>query len=160
MSNRNILLDAAITTTAVAYSIGDSIGGIIKQLPGGGRSAGTIVDVHLVDTLAQNPALTLLFFSQSPSSGTYTDNAAVSVAVADIPYYVGSVSILAADWNTVASKGFVGISTQVDVRWFVPRTDDGAMPYLYMVIVSGGTPTYGANATSLFVTLGLSADKP
>lgn len=163
MTGNQQILNAAITTTAVAYSAGDSIGGLILQNPGSRINMGRINDVKIVDTLNQKPALTIFLFNAPPSASTITDNAPFDLHANDAAKVVGVIGIAAGDYPTgdyvqVDTQGFADVTTQVDVNWSNPLqgdTTDPLVPTLWMAIVTSGTPTYGANATSLYVKLGL-----
>jgi hypothetical protein len=159
MTGRTVLLNAPITTTATPYTAGDSIGGLILQTPGQLVGTGNIESLLVVDASNQGAAFNILLFKSRPT-GTYTDNAPISIAAGDNPLIVGVIGIAAADYVTIGSEKMVDVPIMTSVDWNMPRTVD-AEPYptLFMVIVAVGTPQYGANSTSLFVTLGLDADR-
>lgn len=159
-SGENMSLRSDITTTATPYTSGDVIGGLIPLYPGGCLPGyGTVQAVNLIDTLNQKPPLTLLLFNQKPTGGTYTDNLPFAWGAGDYAKLAdgGIIGVATADFVTIASVGIAAPACQSNLRW--DSFADGSPPNVWMVIVSGGTPTYGANATSLFVTLGVVAGK-
>lgn len=150
-----VLLNAAITTSAAAYTAGDSIGGLILQKPGTRVNNGLIQDVKVLDTANQAGGFYLVFFNANPADSTITDNAAFVLHANDSGKVCGLIGVLSTDYVTINSKKWADVATQVDVNWFAPGTGDGPSPILYMAIVSIDAPSYGANATSLYITLGL-----
>ncbi len=153
-SGMNLTMRTDITTTATPYTAGDGIGGLIQLFPGSGLAGfGTINDISIVDTTNQKSALTLLFFSLLPTGGTYTDNAPFVFGSGDFAKLCdgGVVGIAAADYITINSTGIADVACQAGVRW--PNVADGSAPIIYMAVIAGGTPTYGANATSLLISV-------
>ena len=79
-----IIVRPTITTTAVAYTAGDVVGGILTLTSAVAAAAPVeLRSLVLKDDLNQKPALQILFFRSSPA-GTYTDNAAVVVSTEGI----------------------------------------------------------------------------
>lgn len=135
-----------------AYAVGDTIGAImaLRLSTAAGQSA-KINSVMVTDQIAQNSALTIIFFNPGTSSapaGTFTDNAAMVITTAaDV---VGVVQIAAGDYATISSEGFACISG-LDIT---VSSDDNA--YTYMAVLSQGTPNYGAGAaTALKIKVGV-----
>lgn len=157
-SGMNLPLRTDITTTAVPYTAGDIIGGLIPLTPGSGLAGfGTINDIKIIDTNNQKSALTLLFFDNLPSGGTYTDNAPFAFGTGD---YVklcngGIVGVGASDYVTIGGIAIADVTCQASIRW--RQVADGSFPIIYMAIIAGGAPTYGANATSLWINVGVVA---
>lgn len=164
MTNAKVLLNAAITTTAVAYTAGDSIGGLIAQSPGQRVNSGMIQDVNVLDTANQGAAFYIILFSDNPSASTITDNAAFDLNSADYGKVTGVIAIAAADYVTIDTMKWATVATQVNLNWLVPGTPSDSVtvmkPTIWMAVVAAGTPTYGANATSLYITLGLGDTTP
>lgn len=147
------ILRPTITTTAPAYSANDVVGGVLAIPVGqGSPGIGEIRSLSLSDNLNQSAAFSLLFFKSLPA-GTYADNGAFAWGAGDINLYMGAIGILATDYTVFNSKGVVCVPTQVGVSWQVPPNGDKAV--LYAVLVTTGTPTYAANATTLTLTLEL-----
>jgi hypothetical protein len=159
-SGMNVALRSDITTSATPYTAGDVVGGKIQLRPGTGLSGqGTVQDVKIVDTLNQKSALTILLFKDEPTGGTYTDNAPLVLGAGDYAKLCdgGIIGIAASDYITVGGVGLADVVTQASAQWL--QGTDGAVPTIWMIVVAGGTPTYGANATSLLVSLGLIAGR-
>jgi hypothetical protein len=94
------VLSVQPTLTTPVYSIGDSIGGIQSlTLVEEGKGTGTLLSLILIDKKNKTPAMDILFYSQTPG-GTITDNVALAITAADhASYFLGRVSIAAADWS-------------------------------------------------------------
>ena len=137
------------TTTSSAYASGDVIGSALSftnVVPANG-GLGRIETLIIRDYMntPQNAALELWLFDSAPS-GIASDNAAWNVSDADLPkvvavltsgpYYAGSVN--AVSFRTGISSVFKCGSSSRDLTGY---------------LVSRGTPTYGADATSLGVTI-------
>lgn len=145
------LVPTVTVSTTPAYSVGDNIGGLIT-LTNAVRASGTrafLRSVFLLDTSNQKNAIDLLFFNASPSSSTFTDNAAAVLHSSDYAKLIRRVSIAATDYTTIDSKGIADIIASD--RSLTPAS--GTSLYLALVIPSnGGTPTY---ATTSALTLRL-----
>ena len=126
-------------SAAVAYAAGDSVGGKITLANAIPISAGrgTIEAVILTDLAKQDAALDILFFNDDPSGTTFTDNAAFDLADADIGKYAGHVSLVAANYSSLADNS-VAVLRNVGLPFKLAGTT------LYAHIVSRGTPTYAA----------------
>jgi hypothetical protein len=155
--NTPAILQPVITTTGTAYTSGDVVGGLLSFKPGSGKDGnGEIRSLALSDDTNQSAALTLLFFKSLPA-GTYTDNGAFAWGTGDVNLFIGSIAILTTDYTTFNSKGVVCFPTQLGVQWKIPTDPTGTpnIPILYGVLVTTSTPTYGANSTTLTMTLEL-----
>ena len=137
------------TTTASAYASGDVVGSAItftNVVPANG-GLGRIETLIVRDYMntPQNAALELWLFDSAPS-GIASDNAAWNVSDADLPkvvaviptgpYYAGSVNGISV--RTGISSVFKCGSSSRDLTGY---------------LVSRGTPTYGADSSSIGVTL-------
>ncbi|OFY83637.1 MAG: hypothetical protein A3F72_15280 [Bacteroidetes bacterium RIFCSPLOWO2_12_FULL_35_15] len=143
----------AINTTAVAYSIGDCIGGVLT-LAMAARVANLqtlLQSLHVKDANNQKQPFSILLFDSNPVNATTADNAAFAYG-ADFSKQIGIINISASDYISIDTKACAPISGLGRVYTPSGSTD------LYAVIVAGGTPTFGANATSLFVTFGFLQD--
>lgn len=146
------------TSSSPAYSIGDCIGGVIT-LTGASRltSKETILQsLHIKDSLNQKSAFTILIFDSNPTGDTgftATDNAAFAYGSGNaFSRQIGIIQVLGSDYITIDSKASAPLSGLG--RVYKPSADAN----LYMVIVAQGTPTYGANSTSLITKLGFLQD--
>lgn len=135
------------TVSTSAYADGDNIGGTEYQLQSvvNNDQGGFVWTITVLDYAKQTPAFTLVFFSAEPSNTTFTDNAALDIHDSDMPYYIGHVSIEAADYasfsdNAAATKTDVGIG-------YVALSDN-----LWVVLVADGAATFAA-ATDLVINI-------
>lgn len=72
--------------TAGAYATGTEVGALVSL---GDAGAGIIQTVMVTVATALTTPYDVIFFSDVPPTGTYTDNTTLAVAVADLPYVVG-----------------------------------------------------------------------
>lgn len=149
------IISPAITTSASpAYSIGDVVGGKITltnavRVSGG---SGVLQSLLVKDTTNQKAALTILIFNADPSNGTYTDNGAITLNATDATFIIRKINVAASDYETVGTTAIADISA-------INKTVKAASgTSLFALIVTTGTPTYGANATSLYVNFGILQD--
>lgn len=127
------------TVETSAYADGDLVGEKLT-LTNAGRIEGGSLIVHsivLADKAKQSAALDVVFFFADPSGTTFTDNAALDVADADLEKIAGVVSIAASDYadfndNSVATVRNIGLLVDLP---------DGERD-LYACLVTRGTPTY------------------
>lgn len=132
------------TIGAAAFTANDIVGGKLTltsalRVSGG---SGELTNLLLVDASKQNVPLNVFIFN-ADLAGTYADNAAEAVTAADWLKCIGAISILGADYITLANASLVslgGIGMAVKAA---------AGTTLYGLIVTTGTPTYGANALQL-----------
>lgn len=127
-----------------AYSAGDTIG-VRFAVAAIRKEAGSAIirSISVRDLDKQNSVLKIILFDADPTGTTFTDNAALDLADADITKVIGVIPVAAADYtslndNSVGHVGNLNIPIQVS---------SGAS--IYAVVVSGGTPTYGDSALSL-----------
>ena len=135
----------------VAYAAGDAIGTLLSfanavRVSGG---SGLIEAVVVADKAKQSAAMDLLLLDANPGGTTITDNAALTVADADLVKCVGVIPITAEDYhalvdNSVASIRNLGAAFQV-----------ASGTTLYGVLVARGTPTF-AGASDVVVRLAIS----
>jgi hypothetical protein len=132
---------------AAAFSANDFVGGklTIPSVPRISGGAVLLKSLCLIDTAKQAAPLKIFFFKSLPG-GTYADNAAESISVADWLLYIGEIDIVAADYATMANASvvaFMGIELPLI----------GTTTNLFALMVTTGTPTYTLNCLQL--TLGL-----
>lgn len=153
MSTGTILLAATPTVSnGVAYASGDLIG--TKMTFGSGIQELTqpfVSAVGLTDLDKQSAAMTLILFDGDPSGTTFTDNAVLDIADADLPKVIGTFAIAAAGYAAFndSSYFFSGTASKV------PLAMRGST--LYGCLLSGGTPTY-TSTTAITLQLFVSAD--
>lgn len=143
---------APTVSTSPAYSAGDAIGGKLT-LAGAVRVSGgaaTLVSLYLLDRSNQKPTGIVLFFNADPTAATLTDNALVALSTDDAKV-VGSVTIGAGDWQTIAGQGFATLRNV----GLALKASSGTS--LYAVFAASGTPTF-TSTTALRLTFGFSQD--
>lgn len=144
-------LNPAVGTSA--YATGDFIGAAAAPMkfaqPFGAHEqrglAGLIEAVTIIDNSAQAPAMDLIFFDTLPSGTTFTDNAALDIADADMNKIVGVLEIVAGDWVSFADNSIV---QKRNLQLPVVMADQREA--LYAALVSRGSPTFVA-ATDVIV---------
>lgn len=131
---------AQINPNSTAYTSGDAIGtaavkflNIVPQLGMGG----IMQSVTLADYAKQSAAVDLVFFESNPSGTTVTDNSALDIADADLPYAF-VVSITASDYAAFGASSLASVNPSKAFKL-------NATSVLYCIPVSRGTPTYGAD---------------
>ena len=145
----NLIVQKPITVSTSAYADGDCIGtGGVQtvEAPRVTKPSDKVVHaVHIADKAAQNAALTIVFFKANPGATTFTDNAALDIADADLFEICGEVAVTADDYvsfatNSCASVTAIGLPVDIDAE------------IVYFAIRCDGTPTY-ASASDLQVTI-------
>ena len=123
------------------YASGEGMGGklTLSNAIRVAAGSGLLQSITIHDLSNQKGALDVIIFNADPSGTTFTNNAALDVADADLIKIIGYVSIYASDYisfadNAVATKS--GLAMPVDIA---------AGRDLYACVVSRGTPTYTAN---------------
>lgn len=94
-------ISVPVLNTAVLYSIGEQIGGILTITPTGIQlgTGITIEQVAIVDTEHLEPDLDIFFFNDIPSNSTFGDNTYQTMNTLDKATPVGAVSIRSASSN-------------------------------------------------------------
>lgn len=136
MAKQMKIIRPTITVDTVAYVNGDDVGGIIT-LTGAlaYNRPTTLVSVTLAEDGGQSPALSLFFFRATPAGGTYTDNAAIAFAAADLANFLTVVRVAAADWYVPSGSGKAFVAkTNIQVACDGTTTSDN----LFMLIVADG----------------------
>lgn len=137
---------ANVGADGAAYASGDLIGDqspitlAAARVSGG---SGIIHSITIKDLSKQNAALKVVIFDSNPSGTTFTDNAALDVADADIDKIIGWVDIAAADYISFADSSVAHIK-----GLSIPFLASGSVN-LYFCIISNGTPTYVADELSI-----------
>lgn len=143
----NLIVQQEITVDTNAYAAGDCIGGlqtiecarIVKP------SDKVVHSVVVSDAAAQSAALSIIFFKKNPAASTFTNNAALTIADADLKEIVGVVSVLGTDYTAFASNSAACVTA-------IGLPIDADVNNLYFTIRCDGTPTYSA-VTDLQVTI-------
>jgi hypothetical protein len=140
-----------VVTPAIAaapFAANDVVGGKLT-LAGAVRVAagkGKITGLKLVDKSKQNANL-LVFIFGADLAGAYADNTAEAVTAADWLKWIGTIKILSTDYEEMANASLVDLGFEMDVKAAAGTT-------IYALIVTTGTPTYGANALQLTFAVG------
>jgi hypothetical protein len=149
-----------VTPNAAAYVAGNCLGGVLTA-PGLVRSHGPggaiLTGINFVDPATQtgtNDAQTILVFNTAPV-GTYTDHAACSLAPADIPNLVGTISIPAANCTQPPSPAGATICT-VSPVFSVPQATSS---YSLATSATSAAGTFVLTFTSVpsYITVGMLA---
>ena len=143
--------DLIVVTPAIAaaaFAANDVVGGKLTlagavRMEGG---KGKITSIKIVDTSKQNANL-LVFLFGADLAGIYADNSVEAVTAADWLKWIGTIKILATDYEQMANASLVDLGFEIDVKVAAGTT-------LYGLIVTTGTPTYGANALQLTFGVG------
>lgn len=137
----NVVIPTIVVSTGI-YAVNDVVGGEIT-LTGALRAAdstGVLQSVLIKDNSNQKAPLTLLFFNENPA-GTFTDNGACPDLTADLSKIVRKVNIAAIDYETIGTVAIADVSAVA--KMVKAGTSSGD---LWLVIVTTGTPTYGATS--------------
>ena len=144
-SQESAVLEADLTVDTSAYAAGDLIGAKLSiTLPAWatGKRGFLIQSVSLQDLAKQSAAIDVLFFHADPSGTTFTDNAALDVADADVASIAGFAQLLT--YSNFNDNGYAQAGNLA-----LPVVVDGST--LYACLVSRGTPTYAASDLKLRV---------
>lgn len=152
MTDRNDkYLDVTVTPTitAGAYSQYDVVGGLLT-FAAPSSSAGVLLGgFKMTDKGNKANAFKVFIFDAVPDTTAIANNAAMSLAAADLPMIVDDFSIAAGDWKTYSSLGYYA-------KWFSPplmmQLGANASVYLYMQFTAA-SPTDPASTSDLSVTL-------
>ena len=138
--------DLIVVTPAIAaaaFTANDVVGGkftlagAVRMVGGKGK----ITSIKIVDTSKQNANL-LVFLFGADLAGIYADNSVEAVTAADWLKWIGTIEILATDYEQMANASLVDLGFEIDVKVVAGTT-------LYGLIVTTDTPTYEANALQL-----------
>lgn len=126
------------TISTSAYASGDLLGTLIKfkdpELSENQRCL--IQSIAVVDLDSEDVAVDVVFFNSNPSNTTFTDNAALDIADADM-------SKISHVESLTTYTGFSDNSIAVSQAVTIPTTYTDA---IYACLVTRGTPTYTATS--------------
>jgi len=148
------VVTVAPTCDTSAYATGELIGGKLT-FTGAMREkygTGVIHSVVIADKAKQNVALDIVLFDSDPSSTTFTDQATLTIADADLLKVVGVISVVATDYKSFADNSVADLK---NIGLIVKSNSSSTS--LYGCLVSRGTPTY-ASATDLQIKLKILQD--
>lgn len=131
------------TVNTSAYASGDTLGSLITfsnaLIPGCTGSA--IIESCFVTSLSSAFTIDVVFFSSNPSSTTFTNNAALDIADADLSKICAVVQL--DKTVSFADNAAIFPSNEDTVHWPIVLSDQET---LYAVMVSRGTPTLGGTS--------------
>ena len=132
------VLTETVTNDANIYASGDQIGELMTLTDALIDShRGVIRSLSIVDKAKQKSALSVLFFRAEPTVAS-ADNAALDISDSELAAkFVGMVNVAAADYKDLSNGS---VATVQNLSLAVESDTDE----LYAVVLSGGTPTYGA----------------
>lgn len=136
------LSGATVGANTDAYSAGDLVGGklTLADVFLNGAKEPFLTSITVQDLTKQNAALDIVFFDADPAATTFTNNAALDIADADLPKVIGYAQVVDyASFNDSSVGCVSGLAMAIR-----PTAST-----LYACIVSRGTPTYGANELSI-----------
>jgi len=145
------IFDITPTVDTSIYASGDAIDGLqtLTEAVNSADQSGIIEHITLIDGDGQDAALDLLFYEAAVADGT--DNAAYAPTLLVLKQSLGTVSILAADYDNYGANGNVAT---VKPNFFFQMENS---QNLFFQIVSRGTPTYAA-ATNVKLRFIIKAD--
>jgi len=138
--------DLIVVTPAIAaaaFTANDVVGGKLT-LAGAVRMVGgkgKITSIKIVDTSKQNANL-LVFLFGADLAGIYADNSVEAVTAADWLKWIGTIKILAADWETMTNASLVDLSFDMPV-------EAASGVNLYALIITLNAATFTANCLQL-----------
>ena len=143
--------DLIVVTPAIAaaaFTANDVVGGKLT-LAGAVRMVGgkgKITGIKIVDTSKQNANL-LVFLFGADLAGIYADNSVEAVTAADWLKWIGTIKILAADWETMTNASLVDLSFDMPV-------EAASGVNLYALIITLSAATFTANCLQLTFGVG------
>lgn len=148
----------SVPTTAGAYAAGNVVGGLLTIDNSGivrspidePQLSAKLSDVSVIDNANQAIDADIFLFSQAPASAM-NDKAAFAPSAADLKNCVGVLHVVAADYIAAGGSAKVAAGPNQRNLNIVMKPSVAGATALYAVVVTRGTPTYGANA--LFVRM-------
>ncbi len=141
-----------LASFATPYSSGDVLGSVNK-IPGAVDYKGAtslLLSLVVTDSINLKKDIDLVFFSKAPANTVGADNAAYALNDADLPYVLGRVSIVAADYvSSSTNNAEVTLKNLFLMLQAYVGTQD-----IYFVAVARAAATYTA-ASNLTFKFGL-----
>lgn len=134
---------ATVGVNTDAYASGDLLGGklTLSGVYPVGPKEPYLTSIAIQDLTEQSATIDVVLFDADPSGTTFTNNAELDIADADLPKIIGIYQV--SDYHAFADSS-VGIATGVAMAAKPIAGED-----LYACLVSRGTPTYAANELSV-----------
>lgn len=142
-----------VTTNAIAYSIGDNIGGIntITNASRTNAGTGTLTDIIVWSKEAQTFNATIDFWSASPGAGSYVNNAAQTI-VGDEAVWLGSATLSTTDFITT------GTISRAHLKNLNITLGNQAARNIFFTIVTTSAPTWAVGTTGVVIVTGVEQD--
>jgi hypothetical protein len=131
------------TITVGAYSANDIIGGVITIRQAGANN-NLLVHLGIFDDDGQKVRIDFLFFDDE-LTGTYTDNAALTLDAADKSKLRGVAPVYATDYFDVGADAMATANVQLSL-FLIDRTIEN----LFVIALVRGTPTYTTTSSLRF----------
>lgn len=145
---RLINFSTAITTDTNAYATGDNVGGKLT-VTADAPPRGIIRRAVITDLAVQGADMDLIIFNENPSGTTFTNNAALDIADADITKIAGRIALTS---DVAFADNGITENNAADLEYQLT-----AGTTLYAALVSRGTPTYAASDLTLKLVIEESA---
>lgn len=140
------LTGVQVGASGAAYGDGDVIGDrapIQVELVRNDYGTAVLQQVVIKDLSNQSADIDVIFFDSNPTATTFTDNAALDIADADIDKVLGIVSVVASDY---AASNDSSVATKLTGLVLKNNSDTNKV---WVCLVSRGTPTYVADELSI-----------
>jgi len=137
---------------AGTYANGDCMGlKFTFAAPRIASGSGVIMDLLIKDLGRSNKPFRMVIFDENPINTTFTDNAPLDIADADINKIIGIIEVATSDYVSFNDNSFAIIKGQN-----IPFKSLTGAATLYGILMSRDAPTYSAN--DLTIALGISQD--
>lgn len=147
-----VYVSAAPTVDTNIYATGELVGGKLTFTPAVRpvTATGVIMGVIMMDQSVTASDFDIVLFSSNPSATTFTDQAALDIADADLSKVIAVIPLVTANRYAFADNGvkYAG-SIMIPIK--------GTVNTIYGALVSRGTPTFAA-ATDVSIQLAISQD--
>lgn len=127
--------------TGNLYADGELVGNLLKleNVVRDIKGYATLMAIIMQDLSDQKSKLEMIIFDADPAATTFTDNAVLDIADADLPKEIGKVIIAASDYDSYTDNA---VSTTRNIG--LPLKSDSGRD-LWVCFVARGTPTYVAD---------------
>lgn len=141
-------ITSAPTVTAGGYVTGNVVGGLVSLATAARVNAGsgTVLSVLVTVKTALTAPFDVLFFDTNPTNSTFTDNSALAVNVADLPFLCGvahCVDLVSGGTPQILQAVNCGITFKLSA----------AATILYAVIVMRGAETLASTSAIQMTTV-------
>lgn len=149
---------ATPTISTSAYADGDALGDKLTFTAAlqSSTATGYVISIMVTDLAGTTEDIDLVLFRTDPAATTFTDNAALDIADADLSKVMAVVNFGSANrfaFNDNGVKYVASLAIPVEGK----TTASALSRTFYGALVSRGTPTF-AGTSDVSVTLGISQD--